>query len=224
MNPHLMRDLQYDPFRDFTPVLAYCRGRAVLAVRPQLGPRSMQELVALAHTRSLSIASPGTGTTGHLGHAQLTLATGVETVHVPYRDSVRVVPDLLSGQVDAIFFPVPVVRPHIEAGTMVGLGITGEGRSELLPQVPSMAEAGLPRVDVVGWWAVYGPARLPAPVVERVGGVLSAALREPEALAGLARNGLEPMGGDGAALLAFQRREYDRWGEVVRQTGMKAEG
>src|SRR3712207_5511112 len=121
------------------------------------------------------------------------LATGVRTVHVPYqRDSVRAVPDLLGGQVDAIFFPVPVVRPHIEAGTMVGLGITGEGRSEQLPQIPSMAEAGLPRVDVVGWWAVYGPARVPAPVVERVGGVLDAASRESEALAGLARNGLEP--------------------------------
>jgi tripartite-type tricarboxylate transporter receptor subunit TctC len=224
VNPHLVRDLRYDPFRDFTPILAYCRARAVLAVRPQLGPRSMQEFVALARTRSLSIASPGTGTTGHLGHAQLALTTGVQTVHVPYRDSVRAVPDLLGGQVDAIFFPVPVVRPHVEAGTMLGLGITGEGRSGLLPQVPSMAEVGLPRVDVVGWWAVYGPARLSAPIVERVGGVLDAALREPETLAALARNGLEPMGGDGAALLALQRREYDRWGEVVRQTGMTAEG
>jgi tripartite-type tricarboxylate transporter receptor subunit TctC len=145
-------------------------------------------------------------------------------VHVPYRDSVLAVPDLLGGQVDAIFFPAPVVRPHIEAGTMLGFGITGEGRSELLPQIPSMAEAGLPQVDVVGWWAIYGPARLPAPVVERVGGVLNAALRKPEALAALARIGLEPMGGDGAALLALQRREYDRWGKVVRQTGMKAEG
>src|SRR5215211_3074859 len=99
----------------------------------------MQEFLALARAWSVSIASPGTGTTGHLGHALLTLATGVQTVHVPYRDSVRAVPDLLGGQVDAIF-PVPVVRPHIEAGAMVGLGITGEGRSELLPQVPSMTE------------------------------------------------------------------------------------
>ena len=85
VNPHLMRDLRYDPFRDFTPIIAYCRGRAVLAVRPQLGPRAMQEFLTLARARSVSIASPGTGTTGHLGHAQLTLATGVETVHVPYR-------------------------------------------------------------------------------------------------------------------------------------------
>ena len=132
--------------------------------------------------------------------------------------------DLLGGQVDAIFFPVPIVRPQIEAGTMLGLGITGEGRSALLPQVPSMAEGGVPQVDVTGWWAVYGPARLPAPVVERIGGVLDATLRDPETLAGLARIGLEPMGGDAAALLALQRREYDRWGEVVRQTGMTAEG
>ena len=224
VNPHLMPGLQYDPFRDFTPIMAHSATRILLVVRPQLGPRSVAEFVALARTRQLSIASPGTGTTGHLAHALLTLATRVETVHVPYRDGGRAVTDLLSGTLDAMFYHTQFVRPHIEAGTMLGLGITGTGRSDVLPQVPSFAEAGLPQVDVIGWWALHGPAGLPAPVAQRVTAVLNAALEEAETRTIFARNGLEKLGGDGAALLAFQHREYDRWGDVVRRARMTAEG
>jgi tripartite-type tricarboxylate transporter receptor subunit TctC len=225
VNPHLIKDLPYDPVRDFTPILAHSRTRILLVVRPQLGPRSVAEFVALARGgRSLSIASPGTGTTGHLAHALLTQAAGVETLHVPYRDGGRAVTDLLSGQIDAMFYHTQFVRPHIEAGTMLGLGITGEGRSELLPQVPSFAEAGVPQVDVIGWWSVHGPAGLPAPIVRRVNAVLNAARAEPETRAGFARNGIEAMGGTPDQLLAFQRREYERWGEVVRQARMTADG
>ncbi|MBD0270811.1 MAG: tripartite tricarboxylate transporter substrate binding protein, partial [Acetobacteraceae bacterium] len=195
VNPHLMRGLQYDPARDFTPVVAHSRTRILLVARPQLGPRTMGEFLDLARARSVSVASPGTGTTGHLGHALLTMATGIEMLHAPYRDGGRAVTDLLSGRIDSMFYHTQFVRPHIEAGAMLGLGITGAGRSEALPDVPSMAEAGLPQVDVVGWWALHGPAGLPAPIVARVNGVLNAAIREPDTLAAFARNGVEPMGG-----------------------------
>jgi tripartite-type tricarboxylate transporter receptor subunit TctC len=224
VNPHLMPALQYDAFRDFTPVVLYARTRIALCVRPELGARDMAGFLALARSRSLSIASPGIGTTGHLCHAQLTLATGIETLHVPYRDGSQAVTDLLGGRLDAMFYHTGFVRPHVEARTMLGLGITGEGRSPLLPQVPSMAEAGLPGVDVIGWWAVHGPAGLPPAVVQRLGAVINAALAEAETLATFARNGIEPMGGTAAELLAFQRREFDRWGEVARRTRMTAEG
>jgi tripartite-type tricarboxylate transporter receptor subunit TctC len=224
VNPHLMPALQYDPVRDFTPVVLYARTRIVLVVRPELGARSMAEFVALARTRSFSIGSPGTGTTGHLCHAQLTAATGVETVHVPYRDGSQAVTDLISGRLDAMFYHTGFVRPHVEARTMVGLGITGPGRSDLLPQVPSMTEAGIPGVDVVGWWAVHGPAGLPAAAVQRLNAVINAALKETETQAIFARNGIEPIGGTAAELLDFQRREFDRWGELVRRTRMTAEG
>jgi tripartite-type tricarboxylate transporter receptor subunit TctC len=226
VNPHLMRDLQYDPLRDFTPVVGHSKTRILLVVRPQLGTRTMVEFLQLARSRSVSVsvASPGTGTTGHLGHALLTTATSIEMLHVPYRDGGRAVTDLLSGRLDAMFYHTQFVRPHIEAGTMVGLGITGEGRSEALPEVPSMAEAGLPQVDVVGWWALHGPAGLPAPIVARVNTVLNAALREPETVAAFARNGVEPMGGTAAELAAFVRREHERWGEVARRARMTAEG
>lgn len=143
---------------------------------------------------------------------------------MPYRDGSQAVTDLISGRLDAMFYHTGFVRPHVEARTMVGLGITGPGRSDLLPQVPSMTEAGIPGVDVVGWWAVHGPAGLPAAAVQRLNAVINAALKETETQAIFARNGIEPIGGTAAELLDFQRREFDRWGELVRRTRMTAEG
>ena len=222
VNPHIMRDLPYDPVRDFTPIIGHSKTKILLVVRPQLGVSSMAEFIALARTRPLSIGSPGTGTTGHLAHALLTLASATEPLHVPYRDGGRAVTDLLSGQIDAMFYHTQFVRPHIEAGTMLGLAITGAERSAVLPAVPTMAEAGLPQLQVEGWWAIYGPARLPAPIVTRLNGIVDAALREPETLAVFARNGIEPIGGSPTYLAALQAREFDRWGEVVRRAKISA--
>ena len=222
VNPHMMRGLGYDAMRDFTPVVAHSKTKILLVVRPALGPRSMADFVALARSRTLSIGTPGTGTTGHLAHALLAEA-GVSTTHVPYRDGARAVTDLLSGQLDAMFYHTQFVRPHVEAGTMLGLGITGDGRSALLPVVPTFAEGGFPQLNVEGWWAVFGPAGLATPIVQRVNAILNAALAEPETLAMLERNGVEPMGGTAQWLADFQRAEFARWGEVVRRANITAE-
>lgn len=222
VNPHMMRGLGYDAMRDFTPVVAHSKTKILLVVRPALGPRSMADFVALARSRTLSIGTPGTGTTGHLAHALLAEA-GVSTTHVPYRDGARAVTDLLSGQLDAMFYHTQFVRPHVEAGTMLGLGITGDGRSALLPAVPTFAEGGFPQINVEGWWAVFGPAGLATPIVSRINTILNAALAEPETLAMLERNGVEPMGGTAQWLADFQRAEFARWGEVVRRANITAE-
>ena len=163
VNPHLMPNLPYDPMRDFTPLIAHSKTKILLVTRPQLGVRSMAEFVALARTRPLSVASSGTGTTGHLAQALLGEVTGITTTHVPYRDGGRAVTDLLSGQIDSMFYHTQFVRPHIEAGTMLGLGITGAARSDVLPGVPTFGEAGLPAINIEAWWAIYAPPRLPAP-------------------------------------------------------------
>ncbi len=223
VNPHMMRGLAYDPARDFTPIVAHSKTKILLVVRPQFGARSMTEFLSVARGRTISIGSPGTGTTGHLAHALLGVASGVQTTHVPYRDGARAVTDLLSGQLDAMFYHTQFVRPHVEAGTMIGLGITGAQRSALLPMVPTFAEGGLPQIDVEGWWAVFGPAGLAAPVVARVNGILNAALRDAETLAALDRNGVEPMGGTPEELARFQQAEFLRWGEVVRRANITAD-
>lgn len=224
VNPHLMPGLAYDPERDFTPVIAHSKTKILLVVRPQLGPRSVAEFVEMSRARVLSVGSPGTGTSGHLANALLAEATGVATTHVPYRDGGRALTDLLSGNLDALFYHTQFVRPHIEAGTILGLGITGAARSMLLPAIPTFAEAGLAGLNVEAWWAIYGPARLPAAVVARVNGALNAALARPETLAALDRNGIEPMGGSPEELARFQHAEIALWREVVRRAAISAEG
>jgi tripartite-type tricarboxylate transporter receptor subunit TctC len=223
VNPHLMPNLPYDPIRDFTPIIAHSKTKILLVVRPQLGARNMAEFVALARTRPLSIASSGTGTTAHLAHALLGEATGITTTHVPYRDGARAVTDLLSGQIDAMFYHTQFVRGHIEAGTMLGLGITGATRSDVLPGVPTFAEVGLPAINIEAWWAVYGPARLPAPLTQRLNAIFNAALTDAETRTVFARNGVEGMGGSPEDLANFQRAELERWREVVRRANITAD-
>ena len=223
VNPHLMPNLPYDPMRDFTPIIAHSKTKILLVVRPQLGVRSMAEFVALARTRPLSVASSGTGTTGHLAQALLGEATGITTTHVPYRDGGRAVTDLLSGQIDSMFYHTQFVRSHIEAGTMLGLGITGAARSDVLPGVPTFGEAGLPVINIEAWWAIYGPARLPAPLTQRLNGIFNAALGDAESRAAFARNGVEGMGGSAEELASFQRLELERWREVVRRANITAD-
>ncbi|UPY37958.1 tripartite tricarboxylate transporter substrate-binding protein [Sediminicoccus sp. KRV36] len=223
VNPHLMPGLPYDPMRDFTPIIAHSKTKILLVVRPQLGVRSMAEFITLARTRPLSVASSGTGTTGHLAQALLGEATGIATTHVPYRDGGRAVTDLLSGQIDAMFYHTQFVRAHIEAGTMLGLGITGATRSDVLPGVPTFGEGGLPAINVEAWWAIYAPARLPAPLTLRLNGIFNAALLEAETRAAFARNGVEGMGGSAEELASFQRAELDRWREVVRRANITAD-
>ena len=224
VNPHLMPNLPYDPMRDFTPIIAHSKTKILLVVRPQLGVRTMAEFVALARTRPLSVASSGTGTTAHLAQALLGEATGITTTHVPYRDGARAVTDLLSGQIDSMFYHTQFVRSQIEAGTMLGLGITGATRSDVLPGVPTFAEAGLPAINIEAWWAIYAPARLPAPLTQRLNGIFNAALGEAETRAAFARNGVEGMGGSPEDLASFQRAEFERWREVVRRANITADG
>lgn len=223
VNPHLMPNLPYDPMRDFTPIIAHSKTKILLVVRPQLGVRSMAEFVALARTRPLSVASSGTGTTGHLAQALLGEATGITTTHVPYRDGARAVTDLLSGQIDSMFYHTQFVRSHIESGTMLGLGITGNTRSDVLPGVPTFAEGGLPVINIEAWWAIYAPPRLPAALTQRLNAIFNAALVEPETRTAFARNGVEGMGGSPEDLANFQRAELDRWREVIRRANITAD-
>ncbi len=216
VNASLLRDIGYDPVRDFAPIAAYVQTPVVLAIRPALGPTSLAELIALAKRRNLSFASAGTGTTGHLSQALLGLRAGIDTTHVPYRDGGRAVTDLISGQVDAMFYHPLGFLPHIEAGSLRPLAVTGAQRSPVLPQVPTMAEAGLPGVVVEGWWAIYAPASTPAPIVARLNALVNGALADPETAEALRRQGVQAMGGTPEALADLTRSEVAKWREVVQ--------
>jgi tripartite-type tricarboxylate transporter receptor subunit TctC len=223
VNPHLMRGLTYDPVRDFTPIMAHSKTKILLVVPPSLGVRTLADFLALARQRTLNIGSSGTGTTGHLNQALLANLSGIAMNHVPYRDGAQAVTDLVSGRLDGMFYHTQFVRAQVEQGTMVALGITGAERSSLLPQVPTFAEGGFPDINAEGWWAMFGPARLPAPIVARVNRILNEALREPATLAVLNNSGIEPIGGTPEHLTTFQQAEFQRWGEVIRRADIRVD-
>lgn len=223
VNPHLVRDVGYDPVRDFAPISTYVQTPVVLGVRPALGVSNVAELVALAKRRNLTFASAGIGTTGHLSQAMLNLRGGVDTTHVPYRDGAQAVTDLIAGQVDAMFYHPLGFLPHIQAGTIRPLAVTGRARSPVLPEVPVMAEAGLADFVVEGWWAIYAPSGTPAPIVARLNGLVNAALTDADTLAALQRQGVQTMGGTAEALADLTRSEVATWRDVIRAAGITAD-
>ena len=225
VNASLYRDPGFDPMRDFAPVAPFVTAPAVLAVRAALGPRSLEELVALAQRRpgALTFASAGNGTTGHLSQALLNLRAGIETVHVPYRSGGQAITDLLSGQVDAMFYYYLPLVGHIREGALLPLAVTAARRTAALPQVPTMQEAGLADFVVAGWWALYAPARTPPAVVERLNRAVNGLLADAEALEGLRAQGVEPIGGPPERLAAMTRDEVAKWRSVVQAARIQAD-
>jgi tripartite-type tricarboxylate transporter receptor subunit TctC len=225
VNASLYRDPGFDPARDFAPVAPFVTAPAVLAVRAALGPRSLGELVDLARRRpgALTFASAGNGTTGHLSQALLNLRAGIETVHVPYRSGGQAITDLLSGQVDAMFYHYLPLIGHIREGALLPLAVTGPRRTAALPQVPTMREAGLADFVVEGWWALYAPAGTPPAIVERLNRAVNGLLADAEALEGLRAQGVEPLGGPPERLGAMTQDEVAKWRSVVKAARIQAD-
>ncbi|MBK1661396.1 Bug family tripartite tricarboxylate transporter substrate binding protein [Paracraurococcus ruber] len=206
-NPAIMPAIPYDPLRDLAPIAGYARTAVVLGVRPQLGVAGFAEFLALARQRPLSVGTAGTGTTGHLTVALVTLRAGLALTHVPYRDGSRAVADLLNGTLDAMVYHPLGFLPHIRAGTVRPLAVTGPARHPLFPAVPTLLESGLEGAVVEGWWALYAPAATPTPVVARLAGLVRDSLGAAAAREELERQGLQPMPLDPGALAALTREE-----------------
>jgi tripartite-type tricarboxylate transporter receptor subunit TctC len=221
VNASLYRDPGFDALKDFAPVVPFVTTPVVFAVRPELGVTDVQGLLALAKKRSLTLASAGNGTTGHLSQALLDLRGDVRTVHVPYRSGAQAITDLLSGQVDAMFYHALPLLGHVQEGKLRLLGVTSPARVPSLPNLPTMQEQGLKDFVVEGWWAVYLPAGTPEPIIARVNAATNELLRKPEALKTLRDQGVEPLGGTPAALADRTRREVAKWGPVVHAAGME---
>ena len=221
INASLYPDAGFDPVRDFTPVAPFVTTPVILGVPPALGVASVAELVALAKRRTLSLASAGNGTTGHLSQALLDLRGGVETQHVPYRNAGGAVTDLIAGRVDAMFYHPLGFRPHIEAGTIRPLAVTAPARLPTLPDLPTVQEAGLPDFVVLGTWSLHGPAGLPAEVVARLNRAVNALLADPAALANLRAQGVEPLGGTPDRLAAMTRDEVAKWRPIIAAANIR---
>ena len=225
INPSLYPKMPYDPVKDFAPVTLVASVPNVLVINPGVPANSVQELIDLAKAKpgELNFASSGNGTSIHLSGELFKAMTGTDIVHVPYKGSGPAVTDLLGGQVQMMFDNMPSSLPHVKAGKLRALGVTSAKRSPALPEVPTIAEAGVPGYDATSWFGILAPAGTPEPVVTRLQGAIVQALGEPEMRQRMADLGAEPVGDTPAEFGQFIAAEIAKWAKVVNDAGVKLE-
>jgi len=224
VNPHLLK-VPYDPLRDLAPITMAVVFANVLVVQPSLAVSSLAQYVKLAREKPATVtyASSGIGGAGHLAGELLKMMAQIDIVHVPYKGGGPAMQGFLGGQV-ASFFATPVSSiAQIKAGKARPIATTGARRSALLPDVPTIAEAGYPGYEALNWYAYLGPARLPKDLVDRLNRELVKALAAPEVQAAFDKQGVEAQPGTPEELARYIAREYQTWGRVVKQAGIKAQ-
>ena len=225
VSPHMMAKMPFDTFRDFAPVALVTTVNEVLVVSPKLGVKNVKELVELAKKKpgGVTFASTGVGSPPHLAQLLLDAAAGVKFLHVPYRGAAPALTDMLGGQVQVVALDIPVVLSQIQAGTLLPIGIAGDKRDAVLPNVPTLAEQGYANTDAANWYALLAPAKTPKAVIDKLNKAVDAALADPVLHDKLVKTGATPVGGTPEALGTFMKAQYDKWGRVIQANGIKME-
>jgi tripartite-type tricarboxylate transporter receptor subunit TctC len=225
VGPHLFKRLSYDPMRDVPPVAMVAVAPNLLVTRSSFPAKSLAELVALAREKpgQLTYSSAGNGTSGHLAAELLKHMAHIDMRHVPYKSGPEAVTGVLSGDVDFIFFTVPSVLPQVEAGKLRALAITSATRSQLVPDIPTVAEAGYPGFEALGWYALFAPRDTPQPVVAKLGGEIEKIVRLPEIRDKMMQLGAEPRFMGPEELTSFVSVESPKWGQLIRESGATAD-
>ena len=223
--PHVQRDVPYDARRDFAPIGLIATSPFLLLVHPSVPARSVKELVALARAEpgQLNYASAGNGATNHLAMELFKNMAGVDIVHVPFKGAPQAVTDLIGGRVKLMFNSIAPVLGHLKAGRLRPLGISSLQRAAQLPDVPPIAEAGVPGYEMINWFGMLAPARTPASIVNQLSQVLVDALRAPDARSQFEALGTYPAGEGAAALADVIRREMDKYAKVVKLAGVRVD-
>lgn len=221
-NPALYPKLSYDTLKDFVAISLMAQYPYILTVHPSVPAKTAAEFIALARQKpgAMSYASSGNGSGPHLGFELFKMMAGIDLVHVPYKGAGPANRELISGQVQAFFNNVLAARGHIEAGRIRVLATTGATRSKALPEVPTLAESGLPGFDVTSWYGLIAPAGVPAAIVNRIQADAAAAMRSPDLVSRLSRDGAEPVGSTSAEFEKFLRAEMRQWEKVVKSAGI----
>ena len=217
--------LNYDPIKSFTPIAILATGPNVLVVNPDMHIKTVKELLALAKQKpgELNYASAGNGSFQHLGGELFKLMAGVDIVHVPYKGGGPAMQDVIAGHVKIMFSSLVQTTPFIKNGQLIALGTGGATRSSVLPDVPTIAEAGVPGYVADNWWGVVAPAGLPAPIAEKLYAAVQAALEAPELKAQFDREGATVIKMSSAEFAEYIKTEIVKWGRVVKESGMKAQ-
>ena len=223
-NPAVYNNLPYDSLNDITPIAVIGATPFVLVVNPQKLPaKNLQELLALLKAKPgvYNYASSGNGTIIHFAGAMFVDMAGVDVKHIPYKGVGPMVQDLLAGNVDLGVVALPAAQGHIKSGKLVAIGITGGARTAAAPDIPTLAEQGLPGYDVAGWFAVVGPAKLPASEVRRIHDAFVAAFATPETKEAMAKQGNDIRVTTPEEASAFFRSELERYSKLARKVGMQ---
>ncbi|MBV8030752.1 MAG: tripartite tricarboxylate transporter substrate binding protein [Betaproteobacteria bacterium] len=224
VNPHLLK-LHYDPFADLSPISMATIFPNVIVVHPNVPAKTLAEFVKLARENpgKITFGSSGVGGAGHLAGELLAIMANVKLVHVPYKGGGPAMRGLLGGEIDA-YFATPIASiTQIHAGRARALAVTSLQRSKLMPDVPTVAESGYPGYEALNWYAYFAPGKTPREVIERLNREIVKVLRMPQAIALLEKQGVDPAPDTPEALAAYLKREYDRWGKLVKERNIKPE-
>ncbi len=220
VNPHLYRNLSYDPFKDFTPISAVTRLPLVMVVNPDKAA-NVRELIALAKANpgKLTYASTGLGTQLHIGMELFKLMTKTDILHVPYRATTGAMADLMGGRIDMVLIGQSSAKAQAETGKLRILAIASPTRTPLMPDVPTMEEAGVPGYEVSSWFGLLAPANTPKTIVDRLAQAVKKATTDPRFIATLAPQGMQILATSPDETLAMMRADSKKWGDVITATG-----
>jgi len=225
ISPSLYSKLGYDPVKDFAPVSLVATVPNVMITSPSVPAKTLAEFIRLAKSKpgEMNFGSGGSGTSNHLAGELFNIVAGVKLVHIPYKGVNLAMNDVLSGRVQLVFIGIPAAVPHIKAGGLRALALVAPQRSSVLPDVPTVAEAGLPKFEVTTWYGILAPAGTPRPVVERLNGELGKIMHSSELKERLEALATDPMTSTPEEFADLIKREIVKWGEVVREAGIKAD-
>ena len=220
---HMVAKLPYDIERDLQPVALVTTGYMLLAVSPKTDFHSVKDLIEFARKNpgKLSNASSSNGSPGHVSGELFKHMTGTDIVHIPYKGGAPAIADLIAGNVQLMFESTNSIAPHVKAGRVRALAVTGERRSSILPEVPTLIEAGVPGYEVNAWSGIITTAGVPRPVLDKLNAAVNRALLQPDTKERLAQLGSEGGGGTPEAFVELIRRDSAKWAEVVRRSGAK---
>ena len=223
-NPHIYRKLPYDTLADFTPITCFLTtGGLMVVATPSFAARTVPQLIDLARAAPgrIAYASAGVGNLTHLAGEMFNQMAGVKLLHVPYKGGGPAIIDVIGGQVPLMFASGPISIPHVKTGKLRALAYTGVKRFDQLPDVPTMDESGLKGYEAIGWYGLYGPARLPAPILTRIYEATRDGVRHPEARQAFAQFNIEPADSTPAQFARFLREDLVKYGKIVKAAGIE---
>lgn len=222
-NPHLFKKLAYDPIKDFAPVSLLVKGYLLLVVNPSVKAGNVKELVALAKKDPGKLAFGEGSSSARVATELFQQMSGVQLNHVPYKANPPAVIDLVAGQTDLMIVDLTTSLPQVKAGKLRALGVTSPKRSALVPELPTLAESGLPGYEAGYWNGLYAPAATPAPVVHRLAELVHKAMAAPNVRKFVEQNGMEVALSSPEELGRYQQAEYERWGRIIKTANIRAE-